>query len=200
MEKEFIDFKAKGSFFAEIRKNGKLIETIEKHNLIVNTSCKIIAKLLAGARVALPVFDNQIVKLGVGSFADASTPFTNYTSSPDKTELDGDSPAFYKYFIKIENNECVPNTDGGIPGVNYCDIIYDESNNPNDVIYQFYIGTSECNRTGGNNIWEFGLFSDDSTMFSMLTRLDMGKNYPIVKDETVDISGYWKIQIRNTSV
>lgn len=200
MEKEFMDFKARGMFFAEVRKNGKVIETIEKHNLIVNTSCHVIARLLAGAvaQGGDEIFSKQISKIGIGAFAtDPAGGYSQFVSSVDKTTLDGDTPLFYKNFIKVSGGSVSPNTDGG----GTSNIIYNESNSPNDVTYQFYIGTSECNVVGGsNNIWEFGLFTQDDIMFSMLTRLDLGKDYPIVKDETVDISGYWKIQVRNTSV
>lgn len=200
MEKEYMDFKARGMFFAEIRKNGKVIETIEKHNLVVNTSCQIIARLLAGAVTTGgdEIFNKQISKIGIGAFAtEPSGGYSQFTSSIDKITLDGDTPLFYKNFIKVSGGTASPNTDGG----GTSNIIYDASNFPNDVTYQFYIGTSECNAVGGsNNIWEFGLFTQDDVLFSMITRLDLGKNYPIVKDETVDISGYWKIQVRNTSV
>lgn len=193
MEKEFMYFRAKGSFFAEIRKNGKVIETIEKHNLVVNTSCQIIAKLLAGAVVSPDAFDNQISKIKCGVDNESTSYPDDMISSIDKTNLDGTV-----YEKNIINSDGTPNTQGG--GIS--NIIYDDSNAPNDVIYQFYIGTSEWNRPGGgaNNIWEFGLFSQGDIMFSMLSRRDMGKEYAIVKDESVDISGYWKIQIRNTSV
>lgn len=192
MEKEFMDFRAKGSFFAEIRKNGKVIETIEKHNLVVNTSCSMIAKLLAGATVSLYSFDNQISKIKCGVDNDSSGYPDDMISSIDKTNLDG--TVYEKNIILSDGN---PNPEGG--GISL--IIPPTLENPNDVIYQFYIGTGEWNRPDGDNkIWEFGLFSQDDTMFSMISRRDMGKEYAIVKDEYVDISGYWKIQIRNTSV
>lgn len=192
MEKEFMDFRAKGSFFAEIRKNGKVIETIEKHNLVVNTSCQIIAKLLAGAVVSPNVFDNQISKIKCGTDNDSSGYPVDMVSSVDKTNLDG---IVYEKNIILSNGE--PNPAGGKLSL----IIPPTLENPNDVIYQFYIGTSEWNIPDKqNNIWEFGLFTQNDTMFSMISRRDMGKEYPIVKDESVDISGYWKIQIRNTSI
>ena len=192
MEKEFMDFRAKGSFFAEIRKNGKVIETIEKHNLVVNTSCSMIAKLLAGAAVSIYSFDNQISKIKCGIDNDSSGYPDDMVSSIDKTNLDG--TVYEKNIILSDGN---PNPEGGSPSL----IIPPTLENPNDVIYQFYIGTGEWNRPDGDNkIWEFGLFSQDDTMFSMISRRDMGKEYAIVKDESVDISGYWKIQIRNTSV
>lgn len=195
MEKEFMDFRAKGSFFAEVRKNGKVIETIEKHNLVVNTSCQIIAKLLAGAVVSLYSFDNQISKIKCGIDNDSTGYPSDMISSIDKTNLDGTV-----YEKNIINSDGSPNR---LPDPNHPSLIIPPSlETPNDVTYQFYIGTSEWNRPGGgeNNIWEFGLFSQGDIMFSMISRRDMGKEYAIVKDESVDISGYWKIQIRNTSV
>ena len=111
MEKEFMDFRAKGSFFAEIRKNGKVIETIEKHNLVVNTSCSMIAKLLAGAAVSIYSFDNQISKIKCGIDNDSSGYPDDMVSSIDKTNLDG--TVYEKNIILSDGN---PNPDSAIGG------------------------------------------------------------------------------------
>lgn len=200
MEKEFLDFKARGMFFAEVKKNGKVIETIEKHNLIVNTSCKIIAKALGGVGVTgntAPV-EIGIKKIGLGTYLKSE--FDNLvsppTSSPDKTVLDGTTV----YYKNICNDDGSPIEDGD----NISEVEYDETNSPNDITFKFYIGKSDFNSGIVDNpteIWEFGLVRSDSnnTLFSMLTRLDQGKSLPIEKNEEVEISGYWKIQVRNTS-
>ena len=198
-EKEFMNFKVRGSFFATVRRKGKIIEKIEKHNLIVNTSCRIIAKALAGAAYGLDSFEHQISKIGIGTFL--GQPSSWPESSVDKTQLDG--VRYSKNLILLEgtypNIEVKPVIQGD--GTSW--IEYDETNSPNDVGYRFYIAPEEFNSGDPNNptlIWEFGLLRQDDTLFSMITRADMGKGTPIEKDEDVDISGYWKIQVRNTSL
>ena len=192
--KENIENKLVGHFFAQIRKNGEVIETIERHNLIVNTSCKIIAKALGGVAItgdSAPV-DIGIKKIAVGTTTNASIT-TGWTSSVDKTTLDG---TVYSKAICEDDGSPV------IEGTHTSYIEYDETNSPNDITFNFYIGTSDFNSGTSDPtlIWEFGLLRNDGTLFSMLSREDQGKNYGIVKSEEVDITGYWKIQVRNTSI
>lgn len=74
-------------------------------------------------------------------------------------------------------------------------VTYDPSGAPDDIQFNFSLGSGEFN---GNNIWQFGLFNADNVMFSMLSR-NPTKAYPIEKDSSTTISGWWKIQFRNLS-
>lgn len=84
--------------------------------------------------------------------------------------------------------------DGELFTKNISSVTYDATNAPYDVQFNFSLDSGEFN---GKNIWQFGLMRDDNTLFSMLSRID--KNYPIEKDATVTISGWWKIQFRNSA-
>lgn len=155
---------AVGTFHIDIIKDGKVVKTEEKHNLIVNSSSMLLAKAMGGALIDSS--SKSISKIGFGAGDDARLP-----ASINKTSLDG------TLFTKAIDS-----------------VTYDEDNAPYDVQFNFSLLDSEFN---GNNIWQFGLMREDNTLFSMLSRVD--KNFPIEKDNTVTISGWWKIQFRNTA-
>jgi hypothetical protein len=65
---------------------------------------------------------------------------------------------------------------------------------PNEVQFNFIFDASEFN---GYDVWQFGLFTGDGKMFSMLSR-NPSKSYPIEKDADVTIHGWWKIIFANS--
>lgn len=147
-----------GILHLDIYKNGSLVVS-EDHNMIVNTSCKILAQLLGGVGVYTNKAVNKI-KFSTG----------NFPVGISKTDLDGTQ------FTKSIDS-----------------VTYDSVGAPNDITFNFTLGSAEFN---GNNIWQFGLFSTDGVMFSMLSR-NPDKTYPIEKDVDVAVAGWWKIQFRN---
>lgn len=64
---------------------------------------------------------------------------------------------------------------------------------PYDVQFNFTLEEDEFN---GNDIWQFGLFTGDNVLFSMLSR-NPSKGNAIEKDDEVVIVGYWKLEFRN---
>jgi hypothetical protein len=97
----------------------------------------------------------------------------NYPVSVTKTDLDGTN----KYTKSITS------------------VTYDGTGAPYDVQFNFTLDAAEFN---GYNIWQFGLFSGEQEMFSMLSR-NPEKTHPIEKDVDVTIDGWWKIQFRNSA-
>jgi hypothetical protein len=91
-----------------------------------------------------------------------------------KTKTDLDGTKFEKLFSAMD-------VDG--------DIYEYDVGTPYEIKFNFNLDELEFN---GNDIWQFGLFSGDGQMFSMLSR-NPSKSYPIEKDTDVLVIGWWKI-------
>jgi len=58
------------------------------------------------------------------------------------------------------------------------------------VTIPFTLSTTEFN---GYDLWQFGLMTDDSQLFSILSRQSLGTPPTISKDSNMDVEGEWKI-------
>ena len=58
--------------------------------------------------------------------------------------------------------------------------------------FHFQIGNNDAN---GRTIREFGLLTQDGTLFSRLTQNERGEPYEIIKSRSFALRGYWEIRI-----
>lgn len=149
-----------GILHLEIFRNGEL-ETVEDHNMIVDDSSAVLARLIG---MQGTYADKAVTKI---KFSDGNAPVGR-----TKSDLDG-------------SNKFIKNIDS---------MTYDVGS-PYDIQFNFTLADTEFN---GYNIWQFGLFSGDGKMFSMLSR-NPEKAYPIEKGVDVTVSGWWKILFRNSA-
>jgi hypothetical protein len=155
--------KITGIFHLDIFKDGEKISE-ERHNLIVDNSSKVLARLVGGA--TLGSFAN--LAINQIRFSDGNLPV-----GINKTDLDGTN----KFTKSIDS------------------VTYNVDTTPYDIQFNFSLGAAEFN---GYGIWQFGLVTGDGVLFSMLSR-NPDKTFPIEKDSSVTISGWWKLQFRNSA-
>ena len=163
-------FLPRGSIKMVIRKAGRIIEIYEDHNLIVNNAKMLMAHLLGGDTAGM-----SITKIGFG---------TNTTPPvPDDASLR--SP-FIKPVSDIKFNGFVT------ADVNFAPVF----GLPNELVISWYgyqvqfdwvLLTTEAN---GHSIGEFGLISENNTLFSRKSRAN-----PIVKESDISIEGTWIITL-----
>jgi len=160
----------KGVFKMTVRKKGKIIETYEDNNLIVNSAKLLLAHLLGG-----DVNGKSVTKIGFGTNGAMPLPdntsLTNSFTKPVKT-------ISYPGYTTEEVNW------GPILGLS------------NDIIVSWYCYQIQfdwellTNEDNGHSISEFGLISGNNTLFARKSR-----NGPIVKAPDISIEGSWIITL-----
>lgn len=154
---------AQGQLFYTVRKNGVVIETFSEKNMIMTNGRIAIARLFAGGIGGEGAF------VGVGS--------SNEPPAPDQSGLT-DEVKVPVASVTFANAEVV----NGV-------VTWPESVEPTpNVRFNFLFGTEDAN---GLSIREFGLFTEDGTMFARRIRTGNGA---IAKDSDIEVEGYWIIR------
>ena len=163
-------FRPRGIFKMTVRKAGEIIEVYEDHNMIVNNAKLLMAHLIGG-----DTSGRSITKIGFGT--------NNATPLPDNASL---TNPYVKQIGSIS-----------FPGFSTDDInVGPIFGLPDDLIVAYYgyqvqfdweLLTTEGN---GRAISEFGLISENNTLFSRRAR-----NNPIHKESDISIEGSWIITL-----
>ena len=154
---------AQGQLFYAVRRNGVVVETFSEKNMIMTNGRIAIARLFAGGIGGEGAF------VGVGS--------SNEPPAPDQEGLT-DEVKVPIASVAFANAEVV----NGV-------VTWPESVEPTpNVRFNFLFGTGDAN---GLSIREFGLFTEDGTMFARRIRTGNGA---IAKDSDIEVEGYWIIR------
>lgn len=154
---------AQGQLFYTVRKNGVVIETFSEQNMIMTNGRIATARLFAGGIGGKGAF------VGVGS--------SNEPPNPDQSGLTDE--------VKVPIASVAFANAAVVNGV----VTWPESVEPTpNVRFNFLFGTGDAN---GLSIREFGLFTEDGTMFARRIRTGNGA---IAKDSDIEVEGYWIIR------
>jgi len=152
-----------GQLFYVVRRDGVVIEEFSEQNMIMTDGRIAVARLFAGGAGGNGAF------VGVGS--------SNEPPSPDQTGLTGE--------VKVPVASVTFANAEVVNGV----VTWPESVEPTpNVRFNFLFGTEDAN---GLSIREFGLFTEDGTMFARGIRTGNGA---IAKDSDIEVEGYWIIR------
>ncbi len=161
-------FKPRGLFKMTQRRNGRIIERYEDHNLIVNNAKLLMAHLIGGDTTG-----KSITNIAFGTNGTAPTPDDSMNTHPFSKAVSG---VTYPGFLSEEVNW------GPVLGLP-SDLITEWTGY--QVQFDWVLLTSEDN---GHAICEFGLLSGNQTLFARKTR-----NNPIHKAPDISIEGSWII-------